>query len=165
MNRNLNFLFALLIVMALVTLALVSRSCSTPRVPAFMDPLLTLEEAQARSSESGKPVFALVSADWCTYCDSLKRGALADSRVVAWLRANTEPVYVDATKSNRRDAETLALMSRLQVQGLPAMVLVKRGVQYGHLEGDVPAKDLLKWLEDSKRQMVEEGAVPATPGG
>jgi hypothetical protein len=100
MKSNLNFLFAVLVVVSIVSLALFSRGCSTPRVPEFIDPLLTFDEAMARSAESGKPVFALVSADWCTYCKSLKRNALTNSRVVSWLTANTIPVYVDATRNN-----------------------------------------------------------------
>ena len=148
MKSNLNFLFAVLVVVSIVSLALFSRGCSTPRVPAFIDPLLTFDEAMARSAESGKPVFALVSADWCTYCKSLKRNALANSRVVSWLTANTIPVYVDATRNN--DTEVAVMTSRLRVQGFPAMILMTRGQELGHLEGDVPAKDLLKWLEESK---------------
>ncbi len=148
MKSNLNFLFAVLAAMAIVSLALFSRGCSTPRVPEFIDPLLTFDEAMARSGESGKPAFVLVSADWCGYCRSLKRNALSNSRVVAWLRDNTIPVYVDATRNH--DTEVAAMTSRLRVQGFPAMILMKRGQELGHLEGDVPAKDLLKWLEESK---------------
>ena len=65
MKSNLNFLFAVLVVVGIVSLALVSRGCSTPRVPEFIDPLLTFDEAMVRSVESGKPAFVLVSADWC----------------------------------------------------------------------------------------------------
>ena len=42
------------------------------------------------------------------------------------------------------------MTSRLRVQGFPAMILMKRGQELGHIEGDVPAKELLKWLEESK---------------
>src|SRR5262245_20036626 len=115
MKSNLNFLFAVLVVVAIVSLRLVSRGCSTLRVPEFIDPLLTFDEAMARSAESGKPAFVLVSADWCTYCKSLKRNALESSRVVTWLKENTIPVYVDATR--RQDTEVAAMTSRLRVQG------------------------------------------------
>src|SRR5262245_4226282 len=140
MGSNLNFMFALLVVVLIATVALASRGCGGPRIPAFIDPMVTLEEAQTRSGQSGKPVFALVGADWCDYCRSLKRGALTNSKVVAFLKERTEPVYLDATRSDRHDSETLAMMSRLSVRGLPAMILIRKGVQIGHVEGDMSAK-------------------------
>jgi thiol:disulfide interchange protein len=146
-SSNLNFLFALLVVILIVTFALASRSCGTPRIPGFIDPLVKLEEAEARSSQSGKPVFALVAADWCAACTSLKAGALADSDVAEYIKANFEPVYVDVSASNRQDADALAMMSRLGVRALPAMVVLRRGVRMGAVEGAVPAKETLDWLK------------------
>src|SRR5262249_10283236 len=150
-------LFSLLIVIAIASIALGVRSCSAPKYPAFIDPKISLDEAQARSKESGKPVFALVAADWCTHCAALKSGALADRRVAAWIKENTEPVYVDATRlspdtgiqQNRQDPELMALMSRLRVNSLPAMILLSKGAEIGHVEGEMPTGDVLKWLEGS----------------
>lgn len=147
MGSNLNFLFALLVVILISTVALASRGCGGPRIPGFIEPMVTLDEALTRSSQSGKPVFALVGADWCAPCTSFKRGTLSNSKVVAFLTANTEPVYIDATRSDRNDADTLAMMSRLGVKEIPTVVLIRRGQQIGSVVGDVPAKDLLTWLE------------------
>src|ERR1051326_7355972 len=127
MRSNLNFLFALLVVILIVTIALASRGCGGPRVPKFIDPMLTVEEAEGRSSQSGKPVFVVVGADWSGDSDSFKRRTLSDSKLVAFLRANTEPVYFDATRSDKQDAETLAVMSRLGVSRRPSAVLIRRG--------------------------------------
>lgn len=147
MSSNLNFLFALLVVVLIATFALASRSCGTPRIPEFMDPLVKLEEAESRSSQSGKPVFALVAADWCAACTSLKAGALSDSDVAEFIKANFEPVYVDVSASNRQDADALAMMSRLGVRALPAMVVLRRGGRVGAIEGAVPADAALEWLK------------------
>ncbi len=149
MRSNMNFLFALLVVILIVTIALASRGCGGPRVPSFIDPLVTLDEAQSRSAQSGKPVFALVGADWCEPCTSFKHGTLRNSKVVEFLKANTEPVYIDATRSASNDADTLAMMSRLGVNEIPTIVLLRRGQSIGNVGGDIPAKDLLKWLEET----------------
>ena len=148
MRSNLNFVLALLVVILIVTVALASRGCGGPRIPAFIDPLLTLDEALAQSSQSGKPVFALVGADWCDPCTSFKHGTLTNSKVVAFIKANTEPVYVDATRSARHDSETLAVMSRLGVSEIPTVVLLRKGQNIGSVIGDVPATEFLPWLEE-----------------
>jgi thiol:disulfide interchange protein len=155
--KNINFMFALLLVVAFAWIALAARGCAEPRIPVFMDPKLTLDEAQTRGADSGKPVFALVGADWCEYCGSLKRHAMRNSTLVAWLKDNTVPVYVDVSRYSRRDPDTLELMGRLQIQSLPAMILLDKGAQTAHLEGDWPASDVLAWLKDGK--------VPAGAGG
>ena len=149
MGSNLNFLFALLVVILISTIALASRGCGGPRIPAFIDPLVTLDEALVRSGQSGKPVFALVGADWCEPCVSFKHGTLRSSKVVDFIKANTEPVYVDVTRSANHDSETLAVMSRLGVNEIPTVILIRRGQQLGSVSGDVPATDFLKWLEET----------------
>ena len=149
MRSNMNFLFALLVVVLISTLALASRSCGPARIPGFIEPMVTLEEAEARSGQSGKPVFALVGADWCEHCTALKRGALSNSKVVTMLKEQTEPVYIDVSRWDKQDADAIAMMTRLGVKGLPAMILIKRGQQIGHVEGEIAAKDLLPWLEET----------------
>jgi thiol:disulfide interchange protein len=150
MAKNTNFLFALLAVVAIAWIALAARSCSAPRVPGFIDARLTLDEAQLRSRESGKPVFVLVAADWCPFCSSLKAGALADGRVASWLKENTEPVYVDVTRYKPQDPQAVEIFNRLNVDSIPAMILLRSGKQVGHIEGDIPADDVLRWLEKSR---------------
>jgi thioredoxin 2 len=149
MRSNLNFMFALLVVILIVTVALASRGCGGKRVPAFIDPLVTLDEAITRSGQSGRPVFALVGADWCEPCTSFKHGTLTSSRVVAFLKENTEPVYIDVTRSDRNDADALAMMSRLGVREIPTVILMRRGQIIGSVIGDVPAGDFLKWLQET----------------
>jgi thiol:disulfide interchange protein len=145
MRSNLNFLFALLVVILIVTVALASRGCGGGRVPAFIDPMLSVDEADARSRDSGKPVFVLVGADWCEPCHSFKAGAMRNSKVVQFLKDNTEPVYMDGTRSN--DTEVQGTLTRLGVQNFPACVIRVRGQNMDRMEGDVPASEVLKWLQ------------------
>lgn len=147
MRANLNFLFAVLIVIAISSLALLTRSCGHPPVPPFFDRSVTLEEAGARSMRSGRPVLALVSADWCAPCAELKRGALADPRIAAWITQNTEPVYIDMTRVNGRDAAGQAIIEQLRVNAYPSIVITSQGKYIAGVEGAIPADDLLKWFQ------------------
>lgn len=149
MARNTNFLFALLIVVALAWMALAARGCSGPRVPAFIDAKLTLDEARERAKESGKPVFALVAADWCDHCAALKAGALRDSRVTSWISEHSVPVYVDVTRLQQHDPKTMEVLDQLKVDTIPAMILLDGNRQIGHVEGEMPADDALHFLESA----------------
>jgi hypothetical protein len=63
---------------------------------------------------------------------------------------------VDATRVQSREPQTMALMDKLKVNNLPALILLRRGAPLGHIEGNLPAPDLLNWAT---------GAVGVTPGG
>jgi len=57
----------------------------TAPVPEIFDKTVSLQTALDESAKSGKPVFALLTADWCAPCQSYKRGALANKEIVAKL--------------------------------------------------------------------------------
>jgi len=108
----------------------------------------TLTSAIERSSAEGKPVFAVATADWCGYCQSYKRGALADERVAAIIEARTIPVYINVD-DDPADAE------KLGVSGIPATFLIRDGEIVDRLSGDIKTDDLIEWLEEK---------APATEG-
>lgn len=159
MTSNLNFMVALLVVVAIVSLAFLTRGCGHAKVPAYFDTKVTLEEAVARSAASGKPVLALVSADWCAPCSEFKKGALRDSRVAAWITENTEPVYIDMSRPPGRDPGAQEVRDRLHVQAFPSIVILSRGNYAGKLEGAAPAKELLGWLGRVKAELEREAAA------
>src|SRR5690606_16878133 len=99
MARNINFLFAILAVVLIASMALAARGCFSRRVPEFVDPKVTLDEAVERSMESGRPVLAIVGADWCPHCAAFADGTLSDPAVVAWAKEKSEAVYVDASRN------------------------------------------------------------------
>jgi len=109
--------------------------------PAYFDPGVTLKDALTASAQSGRPVFAVATADWCAACQSFKRGALSDKRVADWVETNTEPVYVDVTNSNNPDAAVLG------VRSVPAVVLLRDGAVLARHEGVMSASGMLDWGE------------------
>lgn len=153
MNSNLSFLFALLALVTIASLALLTRSCSAPAFPPGFSPQITLGQALETSRESGKPVLVFFTADWCGPCQQLKRGALSSSRITRWIEANAETAYIDATRAGSGDTELAALLSRYQVRSFPTLIMLEPGralEQKGRIEGNVRRRELQAWLESMK---------------
>lgn len=131
----------LVILVALFAFTMVMRSAAP--VPEVFDTRVTLADAEARAAESGKPVFVFATADWCGYCQKLKKGALQDPVVKQWITLNTHSVYLDCTR------EVPAGAGFLPISGLPVMFLLRGGKPVATLEGEVPAEVLVKWFEEN----------------
>lgn len=129
------------IIVALAALIFL-RGRSAP-APEYFDKSLTLTSAKAKSAESGKPIVALATADWCPPCKSLKRNALVDPRVVAFMKDKVVPVYLDATNSMPTDAEYL------NVYSIPTVIVIKNGNEVARFSGEQPADEVLAFLEQS----------------
>jgi len=115
-----------------------------PMPPAFED-APTLDVALDRARDSGTPVLAFATADWCGPCQALKRGALADAEVSRIIAERTVPAYVDLTDSSDPEAAEAARL--LRIRSIPALVLIEDGKEVGRLEGGVGASELHDWLE------------------
>ncbi len=107
--------------------------------PVFAEKV-TLESAAASARQSGKPVLALASADWCPPCRQLEAGALRDAGVETWIRQNTHAVFLDFTEPQGELGE------RLNVTALPTMLLMRDGKEISRQEGLMDKTALLAWL-------------------
>lgn len=110
--------------------------------PAVFDQQLTLDEAIRRSGETGRPVLAVATADWCGPCQALKRGALADEAVASLLRERTIPVYLEDGAD--RDA-----IASLGVRAYPTTVLIRDGHAKAVLEGGASPGAYRAAIEDA----------------
>lgn len=127
--------------LAIGVIGYLSRTAPTP--PVF-DQSLTLSAARQQSEDTGKPILALATADWCAPCQSLKRGALTDERVASAIRKRTIPVYLDATSSESPGAADAA---SLGVTALPTMLIIRHGEIVAVQTGAQSADALLAWIE------------------
>jgi thiol-disulfide isomerase/thioredoxin len=116
--------------------------------PGVFDVGLTLDEALDRSEREGKPVFVLATADWCGPCQTLKRGALADSGVSAWILEYTIPVYLE----DGADPDEIGVLG---VRAYPTSLVIVDGEVVGGMEGAASAE---KYLDGLK------GLVPGSEG-
>lgn len=146
--------FVVVILVALLAFAMVMRQ-STP-VPEVFDTKVTLTQAEAASAASGKPVFVFATADWCGYCQQLKRGALKDKTVQQWISINTHAVYLDCTKEVPAEAKDLP------IGALPALFLLRDGKPVATLVGAVPTDELVKWFEAHAGALNDEQARRGT---
>lgn len=123
--------FSTLIIVLLLALAL-PNIISLIRGPAPTPDLFaqgyTLVQAKQMSSETGKPVLVLATADWCAPCQSLKRGALSDPKVVELIRSNTIPVYLE-------DGQNKQEIGSLGVGSYPTTLILENGQVTAMLEG------------------------------
>ncbi|MCC6679027.1 MAG: thioredoxin family protein [Phycisphaerales bacterium] len=109
-------------------------------VPAVFAARLSLEQAIERSTASGKPVMVLATADWCGPCQRFKRGPLSDPVVARYIGEHFEAVYMDVDEQGE-------LASKLGVESIPAVRILRPGRAPAALDGYAEKDQLMKWLE------------------
>jgi thiol:disulfide interchange protein len=162
MDSKVNFLYAILAVVLIASVALLTYSCSSPATPKYFPKKVSLEDVMSAADQADKPVFALFSADWSEPCQKLKRGALSSSRIADWIVKNAQPILIDMTDADAGDADAAALFKRYAIEDYPTIMLLRKGHEVARLEGVVSAGELLKWLTE---RAVPPPTAPTTPGG
>lgn len=146
--RWLPSLFLLLVVGGFLAYRLAAGR--TAPVPEVFDKTVSLQSALDESAQTGKPVFALLTADWCSACQSYKRGALVDQQVASTLREQTIPVYINVD-TQKDDVQRLVDMGMpISPRGsisLPTSLIVKDGKVAAPLVGGHSASSLMTWLD------------------
>lgn len=140
MKRDMWFL--LVILSALAVVFLIRGFGGKAATPGVFSDGYTLEQAAAKSLETGKPIFAVATADWCPPCQSLKRGALMDPDIVAYLREHTIPVYLEESVSMQD-------IRALPVRAYPTSVVLNRGEVFAVIEGQSSAEEYLRLIQDA----------------
>jgi len=105
----------------------------------------SLDEAMAVSERSGKPMYVLVTADWCAPCQVLKGDVLAHDGVASILNERFVPVYLEETAA-ARDLATLPLMVR---SVYPTSIVIDDGEIISVLEGVASRSDFKGFLRES----------------
>jgi thiol-disulfide isomerase/thioredoxin len=112
-------------------------------------------EALQKSGETGKPVLAFFTADWCTWCKKMKNETMTDSRVQSVLK-NYILVYVDS--DHDRNA-----VRKFGVDGLPSYVITNSREDKLKVETGFKSPEIFSsWLNDSSLFNQPKGA-PTQP--
>ena len=98
------------------------------------DPWLhDLSAGLADAGASGKGMFVLYTADWCPPCRELKRNALRDPVVDAFLQENFVRVKIDLSS---RIGPNNAIATEHEVSGIPTIILYShRGMEIDRVTG------------------------------
>lgn len=129
---------ALLIGFALVVVFRSGGGAPAP-TPAVFGGETSLDAAIAEGKESGKPVLAFMTADWCGPCQMMKKETLTDAGVASYIEEKMIAVYVD-TDRNRADS------ARFSVQGIPTTLILRDGEEVARHVGFVGAEEYLAFL-------------------
>jgi thiol:disulfide interchange protein len=130
----------------LIALSIIANSRGADKIPWRK----TLEQAQAESDATHKPVLIYFTASWCGPCQEMKRETWSDPRIETALQ-NLIPVKIDVD-------EARAVAERFNVTGIPRVQLLGTGGSAGPSHtGFMSADELLRWLQANQG--------PSTMGG
>jgi thiol-disulfide isomerase/thioredoxin len=128
----------------------------TPPAPTPQPPAGTYAEAVQRSRETGTPVLAFFTADWCGWCKKMKAETMPDPRVQAALKQFIF-VYVDV------DREPTA-GKKFGVTGLPSYVITNgREEQTKLCKGYMTPDAFVAWLGAAQQRREFAATVPFAP--
>ncbi|MEM9372011.1 MAG: thioredoxin family protein [Planctomycetota bacterium] len=123
-----DLLFLVVVVLALAVVLVLRAGGGTAATPGVFDDAYDLDRAMVLSAETGKPFVAVAPADWCPPCQTLKRGALSEPEVVAYLREHTIPVYIE-------ESTGIEQIRALGVLRYPTTVVLDADSVFGVIEG------------------------------
>jgi thiol:disulfide interchange protein DsbD len=116
-----------------------------------------LEKAVATAKEEGRPMMIDFGASWCVACGELEKHTFADKDVKV---KASRFVAVKFDASNDEDPKVKETMTKYNVKGLPAVILLDNsGNEVKRLEKFIPANEFLTFIEG-----VSSGAHAAAHG-
>ncbi len=107
-----------------------------------------LEKAVATAKEEGRPMMIDFGASWCVACGELEKHTFADKDVKV---KASRFVAVKFDASNDEDPKVKETMTKYNVKGLPAVILLDNsGNEVKRLEKFIPANEFLTFIEGVK---------------
>jgi len=125
----------------LITPKLINIIQGPAQTPTIFTENLTIEQASLKSANTGKPMLVIATADWCPPCQALKRGALSDPKVIAWVKDNLIPVYLEDTANKDQ-------LRNLPFNSFPTTFVIKDGQILGQFSGNKSPTKFLNRIKD-----------------
>ncbi|MBX3375669.1 MAG: thioredoxin fold domain-containing protein [Phycisphaeraceae bacterium] len=158
MESKVNFLFAVLAVILIATVAMLTYSCSSPSIPAYFPKKVLLADAITQADQAGRAVVIVFVVRPSEPCESFLRGAMSSRRVARLMESAVQPYLFDATKADSANVEAAAVLDRFAITEYPTVLAVRKGQEQARLVGEVSAKELEAWLKKLE-------TPPVTPAG
>ncbi|MEZ6193368.1 MAG: thioredoxin family protein [Phycisphaerales bacterium] len=116
-------------------------------------------QAVVESTETGKPILVLFTADWCAPCKQMKAWVFSDKSVAEIIEAGFIPVRVDLSRQGLPDQH---LADRFGVQAIPTILtLTTSGTPISMSAGYLNKAELLSWLENANERYAMIKAIEA----
>lgn len=115
----------------------------TPEVPQNRSQIVasSYQEAIRKSGELGMPVLVYFEADWCSWCQKMKREVLTDAKVKQMMK-NYVLVHVNTDKER-------SVARKFGVSGLPAFVITNSAERKLKMDqGYMNADKFTQWLNN-----------------
>ncbi|HSR66839.1 MAG TPA: thioredoxin fold domain-containing protein [Acidobacteriota bacterium] len=123
----------------------VAAACMSAQADGF-DWIHDYDEALFRAQEQGKPIFAYLETDTCTYCRQMEATTLKDRSLIEDVGDDFIWLKLDAEK----DQHGIALRERFRVDSFPGMlVLDAKGREWDRFTGYTPADELRRKLDQA----------------
>lgn len=132
-----------------------------PQVPTIK--WSRLDDAVNVATQSGKPVFVTVYADWCGYCKLMDRTTFTDPNVVkllqGWVPAKLNGESVTPLKLGNGTMTENQWAMRNGVSGFPATFLLdSKGKAFAGVPGYLEAPQMSRLLQDASAYLKAGGA-------
>jgi thioredoxin-related protein len=112
-----------------------------------------LESVIQRSKVEKKPVFYMIYANWCVYCNNIKKNVLKDPEVISYMNANYIFAGLDFEKPGSEDFKT-----KYKVKTFPTfIVLDENGIELARLTGELKKE---KFLSEAKLALNPKQQLP-----
>jgi thioredoxin-related protein len=112
-----------------------------------------LESVIQRSKVEKKPVFYMIYANWCVYCNNIKKNVLKDPEVINYINANYIFAGLDIEKPGSEDFKT-----KYKVKTFPTfIVLDENGIELARLKGELKKE---KFLSEAKLALNPKQQLP-----
>lgn len=121
----------------------------TPKTPAAADGIRwhRYTDGVKAGEQKQKKIFLYFYADWCPYCDRMKKESFEKARIISFLNENFVSVRVNIDREQK-------IAESYNVRGVPASwFLSEKGEKIGSLPGYVGAdafQSLLEYVHQEK---------------
>jgi thioredoxin 1 len=106
--------------------------------PVFVNDML---DAIALSENNNKDILVIFTADWCKYCQIMKKDIEQDQKIVS----DKIVCYIDIDNHNNKD-----IIKQYKVKTIPDYCILRKRIEIKRTRGYTTKDKFIKWIQDDK---------------